>query len=178
MFKSTRFWSLGSSYYQNRFFLSSLKELTWNIVEQPAVVVCGRQNFTDKHLKFYSQMNECFLENSPMVILFSASLQYLPEPFKVLEQLFKEKTKFILIDRLVVNDNRDLITVQNVNPVIYKASYPVWIFKENNILDYFNKNNYELITDFDTLGGDHIIKKTSIKGRHKGYIFKLKNHDI
>ena len=164
--------SLGSSYYQNRFFLESLKEITWNIVEQPTVAECGRKNFADEHLKFYGKIDEYLAENLPMVALFSASLQYLSEPYKTLDRLFQKKIKFILIDRLVVNDHRDLITVQNVDPVIYKASYPLWIFKEKNILDYFIKNNYDLVADFDSLGGDFIVQKTGIRGCHKGYLFK------
>ncbi|MBU0721840.1 methyltransferase, TIGR04325 family [Patescibacteria group bacterium] len=168
--------SLGSTYYQNRNFLKSLKGLTWNIVEQPTIAQCGQENFTDRPLKFYSQINKCLAENSIIVALFSASLQYLSEPYKILDELFKNKIRYILLDRLTVNDQRDLITVQNVNPIIYKASYPLWIFKEKNILDYFIKNNYELITDFDSLGGDFVIQKIGIRGNHKGYLFKFKNN--
>lgn len=168
--------SLGSTYFQNRNFLSSLKELSWSIVEQPAVAQCGQDNFSNEHLKFYSQLDKYLLENSPMVVLFSASLQYMPEPYKVLDQLFDKEIKYILFDRLVVNNQRDIITVQNVDPVIYQASYPLWIFNEKNILDYFTKNNYELISDFDSLGGNFIVQKTNIQGNHRGYLFKLKYH--
>lgn len=167
--------SLGSSYYQNKNFLQSLQELTWNIVEQSHVAECGQKNFADEHLKFYSQIDECLRENSPAVALFSASLQYLSEPYEILDQLFQKKIKFILFDRLVVNSKRDLITVQNVDPVIYKASYPLWIFKEQNILDYLAKNKYELVVDFDSLGGSFMVRKTAIIGSHKGYLFKLKD---
>lgn len=168
--------SLGSSYYQNRIFLKSLKKLTWNIVEQPTVAKCGQQNFANEQLKFYSEISDCLKEDLPIVTLFSASLQYLPEPYKVLDQLFQKRIRFVLIDRLTVNKQRDLITVQNVDPVIYEASYPLRIFKEKNILDYFAKNNYELVVDFDSLiDSDFIIKKTGINSYHKGYLFKLKD---
>ncbi len=167
--------SLGSTYYQNRIFLKSLKKLNWNIVEQSATAECGQKNFSDDKLKFYSKTEECLRENSIMVALFSGALQYLPEPYKILDQLFEKKIKYVLFDRLVVNDSRDIITVQNVNPIIYKASYPLWIFKEKNILDYFIKNNYEMVADFDSLGGNFIIQKTAIFGSYKGYLFKLKD---
>jgi putative methyltransferase (TIGR04325 family) len=168
--------SLGSTYYQNRNFLDKLKELSWSIVEQPAVARCGQDNFSNEHLKFYGQLDKYLLENQPMVALFSASLQYVPEPYKVLDQLFDKKIKYILFDRLVVNNQRDIITIQNVDPVIYQANYPLWIFNEKNILDYFTKNNYELISDFDSLGGNFMVQKTGIKGNHRGYLFKLKDH--
>lgn len=166
--------SLGSSYFQNRSFLGSAKELKWNIVEQPRVAKCGQENFANEHLGFYESIDDCLNENKPMVALFSASLQYLPEPYKVLDQLVEKGVKFILFDRLVVNHHRDLITVQNVDPVIYEASYPLWIFKEKNILDYFSNNGYELMADFDCLGGEFFIQKTNIGGFHRGYLFRLK----
>jgi len=166
--------SLGSSYYQNKNFLKSLKELKWSIVEQSAVADCGQQNFADGHLKFYGQLDKYLSENSPSVALFSASIQYLSEPYKILDQLFSQKVKFILFDRLAVNEQRDLITVQNVDPNIYEASYPLWIFKESDIVDYFTNNNYELIADFDSFDGNLVVQKTNIKGCYKGYLFKLK----
>jgi putative methyltransferase (TIGR04325 family) len=170
--------SLGSSYYQNINFLDSLKELSWSIVEQKAVVKCGQKKFANKHLKFYNGIECCLSENSPTIALFSASLQYLPEPYKILDKLFRNNIKHILIDRLAVNNKRSLITIQNVNPVIYKASYPLWIFKESELLNYFVKNNYELVADFDTLGKEFIVKKTDIKGYYKGYLFKLRKNDL
>jgi len=170
--------SLGSSYYQNRNFLNSLDRLSWNIVEQKAVAEYGRQNFIDEHLKFYSTLDECFAENSPVVAVLSGSLQYMSDPYKILDELFKKKIVFILIDRLVINHNKDFITVQNVSPNIYKASYPLWIFKEKNILDYFLKNNYELIVDFDSFDGNFMVHKAKIAGNYKGYLFKLKDYAI
>ena len=170
--------SLGSSYYQNKIFLNSLKSLAWNVVEQGTVAECGQQNFANQHLKFYSQPDECSQENQPNLVLFSASLQYLPEPYEVLRQFFNRGIRYIFIDRLLVNDIRDLISVQIVNPKIYKASYPVWIFKENNILDFLNKNNYKLITSFEALGGAQFIKKVGVKADYKAYLFELMDYDL
>lgn len=166
--------SLGSSYYQNIKFLSSVKKITWSIVEQKNVAECGKDNFANGDLKFYSQIDECLEENSPTVALFSASIQYVSEPYKILDKLFEKKIKFVLFDRLAVNNLRDLITIQNVSPSIYKASYPLWIFKEKNILDYFVKNNYELVADFDSFDGNFSVQKTNISGSYKGYLFKIK----
>jgi len=167
--------SLGSTYYQNKLFLSQLKDVKWNIVEQPMVARCGQKNFENERLKFYASPEECLAENDSGAVLFSASLQYVSEPYKVLDYFFQKKIRYFILDRLVINKTKDLITVQNVDPLIYKASYPLWIFKEENILEYFAKNNYELMVDFDSLGGDFIIQKTGIRGSYKGYLFKLKN---
>ena len=150
----------------------------WDILEQPATAECGQKYFIDEHLKFYSQIEEYLNENSPKVVLFSASLQYLSKPYQTLDLLIQKKTEFILFDRLLVTDSRDMITIQNVDPIIYEASYPLWIFNEENILNYLIKNNYELLTDFDSLGGNFSIKKTGVKGQHKGYLFKLKNSHV
>jgi putative methyltransferase (TIGR04325 family) len=166
--------SLGSSYYQNINFLKTLEELSWNIVEQENFVNCGKENFTNEHVRFYERIKDCLSENSPSAAFFSASLQYLSNPYEILDEICAANIKHVLIDRLTVNNKRDIITVQKVNPIIYKASYPLWIFKKDKILEYFTKNNYELFVDFDTLGREFAIKKTNIKGYHRGYFFKLK----
>lgn len=166
--------SLGSSYFQNKLFLQSIKKIKWNIVEQELFVICGNKYFKDASLSFYKNTNECLLENSPALTIFSNSLQYLPKPYEALSEIFKNKMEYILIDKLPLNHKKDLITVQNVNPEIYDASYPLWIFKEESILNYFSNNGYELLYDFNVPGLDFIIRKTKFSGEYKGYLFRIK----
>src|ERR1035437_2564297 len=44
--------SLGTSYYQNLFFLNSLSEVNWCIVEQQHFVKTGTESFADNRLHF------------------------------------------------------------------------------------------------------------------------------
>jgi putative methyltransferase (TIGR04325 family) len=45
--------SLGSSYFQNRHFLSEFDNVQWNVVEQENYVACGQQFIQDSHLRIF-----------------------------------------------------------------------------------------------------------------------------
>lgn len=121
--------SLGSSYYQNKEFLSPLNELQWCIVEQAHFVNCGKAHFEDDHLKFYGTIEECLAKHRPNVLLISSVLQYLEKPYEWLEMFLELNIPYIIIDRTAFVDNQqDILTIQNVPEEIYKASYPAWFF--------------------------------------------------
>jgi putative methyltransferase (TIGR04325 family) len=69
--------SLGSSYFQNIRFLKSCRKCTWNIVEQPHFVACGKKHFENDSLKFYESLEACMKEQRPNIILLSSVLNYL-----------------------------------------------------------------------------------------------------
>ncbi len=166
--------SLGSTYYQNYGFLKHLDNFTWSIIEQDKLVDFGRSNLESGSLKFYYNLAEFFGNGPASVVLFSSSLQYLENPWEILADTFKYRPPYILLDRLVVNQNKTIVTVQKVPPEIYPAVYPVWVFNESEIMDFFAKNNYELVVDFEAFGGEVIIQKTLMSGEHRGYLFQLK----
>ena len=57
--------SLGSSYFQCRGFLSVPSLLSWNVVEQPHFVRCGRECIESEQLKFYFTIDDVLKENKP-----------------------------------------------------------------------------------------------------------------
>ena len=116
--------ALGSTYMQHRPLLDRLDALRWNIVEQPHVVACGQGEFTTDVLRFWPSMQECAAVSSPDVILFSSVLQYLEEPYAVLEEAASLRAKAIILDRTPFADEGERITVQHVPAAIYPASYP------------------------------------------------------
>jgi putative methyltransferase (TIGR04325 family) len=98
----------------------------------------------------------------------SSVLQYLENPFKVLNYLLKKKVKYFLLLRTLVHNKNEEIKVQVVPKYIYKSNYPVRIFNQSLLLNFFFKNNYCLI-------------KNSFKNEpigdllQKNFFFKLKN---
>src|SRR3990172_934262 len=159
--------SLGSTYYQNRSFLSHLKEMRWSIVEQKIFAECGKREFENEHLKFYDDLDECFREQRPNAILFSSVLQYLEKPYAVLDKVQSLGFEFILIDRTpFLEKGGDRITVQKVPPEIYPASYPCWFLSHEKFLDAMNVH-YSLLAEFE--GFDKTDVKDSV---FKGFIFK------
>jgi len=161
--------SLGSSYFQNKLFLDSLKKINWNIVEQSHFVKCGQENFQNQQLKFYKSIDSCLKEQQANTILFSSVLQYIEHPYLLIDDVFKYKFKYIIIDRTPFIEKEDTITVQKVHPKIYQASYPCWFFNENKLINKFTEH-YHLITDFKSLDS------ANIKSVFKGFIFMLKEH--
>lgn len=158
--------SLGSTYYQNKKFLSGLESVNWSIIEQENFVECGRNNFANQHLHFYNNIDECFRNQSPTVLVLSSVLQYIEKPYELLEELLSYNFDMILIDRTpFAYSGKDTITLQTVPPEIYHASYPCWLFNENNFIDKFN--GYKLLESFDALYSSKSLKL-------KGFIYELK----
>jgi putative methyltransferase (TIGR04325 family) len=163
--------SLGSSYYQNKKFLSHLAELNWSIVEQKKFVECGKQHFEDDHLKFYYTIDDCLKEQRANTILLSSVIQYLEKPYDMLSDVKSKGFKYIIFDRTAFTDTGDdRITIQRVPPEIYPASYPAWFFNQEKFLHFFS-GEYELIADFES------DDRANIPSVYKGYIFKVRNDD-
>lgn len=159
--------SLGSTYYQNKSFLDTLDEINWCIVEQPEFVNEGIANFTTERLHFFYSVEDC-LKNYPVdVIVMSSVLQYLDRPFDFIEKILNLNVKYLIIDRTPFIDGKDRITIQRVNPKIYKAEYPCWFFNKENFISRF-KRSYKLILEFEALD------RSNIPSEFRGFLLEHK----
>lgn len=131
--------ALGDIYYSYRSYLPFDR---WSIVEQSHFVTYGAEHFPE--IEFYDNVDRCFAKNSEVnVAIFLSSLQYIHDPWKMLESIIKQEIPYIWIERIPMYDiSRNVITIQNVPSNIYEGSYPSWIFSKNNLLDYFNNCGY------------------------------------
>lgn len=116
--------ALGSTYMQHRNIFAGLADLSWNVVEQPNVVACGKTEFSTETLNFFETVEECIYSRPVNVFLFSSVLQYLENPYKTLEKIMKISAAAIIIDRTPMAAKDEQITVQYVPDSIYPASYP------------------------------------------------------
>lgn len=127
---------LGSAYYQNKAVLDSVPGLSWNVVEQEHVAVCGKDEFTTDILSFWTSMTE-FVQKNPEqpvdVIIFSSVLQYLEDPYAVLEEALCLKPDVIYLGRTPLSKGGDRLTVQHVPASIYRGSYPCWFLDKKKI---------------------------------------------
>ena len=155
--------------------MSHLADFKWNIVEQQHFVDCGKKDFEDEHLKFYHTIEECLeLQNSD-TILFSSVLQYLEEPYALLEQVKKLNFKYIIIDITgFINENQDRITIQKVPGNIYNASYPSWFFNKEKLYDFFS-DKYDLVFDFPGYVGQILNIDNQPVAGYRGAFFKMKS---
>jgi len=141
--------ALGSTYRQHRALLDTIPQFSWNIVEQSQIVHSGQEEFTTDILRFWSSMQECAAVSPPDVVLFSSVLQYLEEPYAVLEQAAAFQPKAILIDRTPFAEKSERITVQHVPPELYPASYPCrWL--DRGRVDGILKSRYRCLPDYST----------------------------
>jgi len=162
--------SLGSTYYQNKEFLKPLKELKWCIIEQSHFVDCGKKLFEGDQLKFFNTIEECITHYRPNVLLLSGVLQYLEKPYEWIEKFVGLGLPNIIIDRTsFVENERDILTIQNVPESIYLASYPAWFLNKERFSKFF-ATEYCLVSEFaDTI--DPPIKLNGLNASWGGLYF-------
>ena len=107
--------SLGTSYYQNKFFLDKLDDVSWSVVEQKHFVDTGKKYFEDDKLKFFYDVNECIRQENPNVLLLSSVLMYIEKPYELLDTLLEYDFKYILIDKTQFSKSTERITLQMVS---------------------------------------------------------------
>ena len=168
--------SLGSTYFQNRIFLSGLTELRWNVVEQPGHVRVGRERFEDDHLKFYEHVEECLAATDPNVVILSSVLQYLEHPYDTLMKLLTVPSDHVIVDRTPFWDGpADRLCMQHVPPSIYPASYPSWVFSADRFRSCL-RDGWQIVAEFDSLdtlkGPVDLVYKGMILSRLNGSTYK------
>jgi len=161
--------SLGSSYFQNKEFLQAV-DLTWCIVEQEHFVACGKEFFENSTLKFFETIEDCLAAHEIDIVILSSVLQYISEPYEIINEIVSKGVPYILIDRTAVTEmDKDFIAIQQVPEEIYNASYPCFFFSKKKLLSSFH--GYSEITWFDSEFTDpYFINQT--KAKWLGYLLK------
>jgi putative methyltransferase (TIGR04325 family) len=140
--------SLGTSYRQLKTFVPSLPRLKWNIVEQQQFVDCGREIFQNEELAFHSSIKSA-AQLPPDVVLLSGVLQYLEDPYELIEQCKSLAARYIVIDRTTIIDlSSDVLTVQHVPPTIVESSYPCWILSRDRVRRTL-ETSYQVVSEFE-----------------------------
>lgn len=162
--------SLGSSFVQCRPFLAGIDDLRWSVVEQKAFVERGRARFETGQLRFYVSIEECLEREAPNAILLSGVLEYLENPYALLEQIDETRIDHLIVDRVPFTDApADRIAVQKVPPAIYPASYPVWLFGAEALSKALARN-WRIIAEFNALDG-RIQSRFGVIA-HRGFVLE------
>lgn len=163
--------ALGSSYYQNRNFLTAIKRLHWTIVEQGSFVKAGRELISDDILHFELDLQSAVTRYQPNLLVLACTLPYIEKPYELIDEICAQKIPYLILDNTPFNfENRDRLTIQKVPPSIYQASYPCWFLDYSSVLKRFAQH-YNVITEF--------INDTNIEldGRtvpYRGFLLELK----
>ena len=156
--------SLGSTFFQNKKFFSELKDVLWNIVEQPHFVKAGVENIQDDTIRFYTTIDECLAENSPNVVILSSVLQYISRPMNLLEQLSGLEIETLIIDRTpyLKKGDRAIIKIQEVTDNLFVSKYPCHFFIEDELINIPRSHGYNLLESFDAI--DKLSSEASWRG--------------
>ncbi len=131
--------ALGSTYFQHQELLQALPRIRWNVVEQSHYVQAGQRHIQNEQLRFYPTIDASLADSKPNVILLSSVLQYLPEPFSVLDKLSKCNATLMIIDRTPFSfESIDRLVIQHVPSKIYSANYPMWIFAHDKFYSHIS----------------------------------------
>jgi putative methyltransferase (TIGR04325 family) len=166
--------SFASIYFQNKSILKNNLFYSWSVVEQKKIIKYATSKQIYKrliglydNLYFYPCLINFYKYHNPDLALFSGVLQYLKQPYDVLQSLIEKKVKYILILRTPLHDKQEQIMVQIVPKSIYKSSYPIRIFNDKDFLNFFKNHNYKRVK---INLKDEIISNY----RHTNILFKLK----
>lgn len=159
---------LGSSYFQCRAFLTDSVVRSWSVVEQPALVTIGLKVARDA-LKFHPSIDDALASGHADAVLLSSVLQYLEDPWAILDRILQAEIPYLIIDRHPCTLTHQLITVQVVPPSLYPASYPSWLFDCHKLLERLVEH-YELLAAWE--GKDPAIRGWGIGAEFRGYFFK------
>lgn len=163
--------SLGSSYWQNRGFLTHLSRIRWCVVEQPHFVAAGRAGIANECLCFYDSIAECLDSERPDAALLSGVLQCLEDPYGLLGSLLDRRLRFVVLDRtqFFVSDLPERITIETVHPSVYEGSYPSWFFNLHRFRRFVDQCGYEVVVEFDSW--EHWIVDGDA-ARNKGFLLR------
>ena len=130
--------SLGSTWWQHRQWLDGLDRLSWEVVEQAHFVEAGKREFEVGPLRFRNSLAECSAAPGESIIVLSIVLNYLEDPWQLLQQMSACGLRSIFLDRTGLVENRQTqLAVQHVPRSIYDGSYPCWLFNREDLLRGF-----------------------------------------
>ncbi len=165
--------SLGTTYFQNRYYLNRLKDVSWSVVEQHEFVTIGKEEIADDRLKFFYTIDEAIAQRGMAdVLIISSVLPYFEHPYDLIKDVTGKNIPYIIIDTTYFNPGQgDRLTVQHVPPVFYDASYPAWLLDYNKVIAAF-KHKYELIEEYKN---NEIMYFYGELVQYRGFVLKLKS---
>lgn len=161
--------SLGSTWFQNRNYLSGLTNLEYIVAEQDHFAEYGHENLEDSTLKFIKSTDKWEDMEHFDIILMSASLQYIPQYEEVILRMKKAKPHYVILDRLLTSDRRRFC-METVPEALYLSSYPVVIFDRNEVECFF-KHDYKLI-EHDVSSVPEVAYFADGKAESELYVFE------
>ena len=163
--------SLGSTYFQNLRYLKNLSTFNWSIVEQTEFIKTGREKIAGDQLQFFFNIDDATAARGEHdVLLISCVLPYLEKPYDFLAGIADKNFPYIIIENTYFNPEAgDRLTIQEVPPYYYEASYPAWFLDYSKVkaaLQY----RYQLVEEYTN---DQYLYFYGKKVDYRGFVMKL-----
>lgn len=100
----------GGGFGEGYFFLKNFyvnQYIEYNVVEIPKIVELSKeitQKILNDNLSFHTSLKDTLKGNNPDLIFSSSTLQYLKEPYKILDELNSSRSKIICLTRNSFSD--------------------------------------------------------------------------
>ncbi len=159
---------LGGYYFQHLQLMPKNSAWSWQVAELPATEAIGKAYLEDNRLLFHAYEKPTSPAQS--FLLLGCVLPYLEDPYAWLDQFYADGHSWLLVDKhpMLSTSDKDRLTIQQVSPKIYPASYPAWFFSESKWNKWW-QDRYELVFQY------HCDDYSNIPdSRFRGYFFKRK----
>ncbi|WP_322906514.1 methyltransferase, TIGR04325 family [Paenibacillus campi] len=135
---------MGVHYYTLKAFLPPTVRFQWVVFETPSMSAAGKENFANDELSFInkSELEYAAASGEFDFIIASSFVQHTDDPETYFNIIKSFNTLFILMNRLqLIEQEKDILSVQYVDPTIYDASYPAWFLAENKWLNLMQQEH-------------------------------------
>ncbi len=163
--------SLGSTFFQCRTVLETVRSVRWCVVEQPAFAACGRKHFESDQLRFFDDLPSCLNSEPPDIAVLSSVVPYVAMPHPLLDAISQAAPR-VIIDRTPLRTALpDRLTVQSIPATIYgfETSYPAWILNREGVLSHFSEG-FRCVYEFEALAG--LVDVDGTTARDTGFLFE------
>jgi putative methyltransferase (TIGR04325 family) len=159
--------ALGSFLHQHRQFLLG-RISDWHVVEQPHYVALGKAHIRVEGLHFHDSIGACLRKATPSVALLSSVIQYLPDPWKIINEVSSGPLSHLLVDRTpFAFRSTDRLTVQRVSSAICKSGYPCRYLSHTGFLERLSVH-WDILAEWDD-----VIDSSNLHGcEFRGMYFK------
>ena len=142
--------ALGSVFWQHKDIINKLG-CSWTVIEQDKFVDFGKSHLEQYGIQFRYSPHSVNDFPHCNCLLFSSVLQYLNNYEEVIQIGCQSTPDYIVLERTPVNKRKRWIWIEYVKEPIYYASYPAFVFLEEDLIKHFTDNNYELIDSWESL---------------------------
>jgi putative methyltransferase (TIGR04325 family) len=153
--------ALGNNYFVCRRFCSALTDMEWFVVDQPHIVLAGREEFETEKLHFIEDIGDC---DAPDIVVASGVLQFLDDPYEAVDRLAIAPQ--MLIDRTpFIARPEDRLTVQRVASGPRPISYPARLFGTAGLRRQI-ESRWNIVAEFSAMDGafDAYFGRIEFKG--------------